>query len=521
MALPSIEFSSKEKTDTLALGWFQQKVETPKGKGKAKDKVAPSAPQFFGKAHADVEGIAKRLKADAHFQGKPREVVLLRYYPAAGFSHVVLFGLGLAEKWSSELARQAGAALYLLQRQERLAKISCDAQSFLAKCDKAQAPRFLQAFCEGYLLAGYEYADLRTQRPESFQPTLLNLLNVDKSTELSAAAGKARVLVEAINFSRSLGDRPGNYATPALIANLIQKETKGTKIKCTIFDRARIQREKMGLLMGVGQGSAEDPRFIILEYKGAGASVAPIALVGKGISFDTGGISLKPSAKMEEMKYDMMGAATVAGVMLAAARMGLPINLTGYIAAAENMPGSKAQKPGDVMTSMNGKTVEITNTDAEGRLVLADALEYAQKSKPQCIIDYATLTGAVVIALGSAATGVMGNHPELMSRIKESSLATDERVWELPLFDEYGEFLKSSVADIKNSSDARDAGSSKAGWFLQFFVDPEVPWVHCDIAGSGMLRQDKNYFPRGFASGVMIRLTTHLLESWKKLGSVR
>ena len=221
---------------------------------------------------------------------------------------------------------------------------------------------------------------------------------------------------------------------------------------------------------------------------------------------------------MEEMKYDMMGCAAVAGIMKAAAALKIPRNIVGIIGAAENMPGGAAQKPGDVAYSLSGKSVEIINTDAEGRLVLADCIEYAQKyHKPQAIFDFATLTGAVVIALGSTVSGIMGNSAALVEKMRKSATTTGERVWELPLYEEMEEFMKSSVADIKNSSDVREAGSSKGGTFLKHFVDPNIPWVHSDIAASSWHRKDKNYHPTKYASGVMVRLMVDLLENWSKV----
>jgi len=225
---------------------------------------------------------------------------------------------------------------------------------------------------------------------------------------------------------------------------------------------------------------------------------------------------LKPADRMEEMKYDMMGAATVAGILHACAKLKIPVNVVGYIGAVENMPGSKAQKPGDIQRSLSGKTVEITNTDAEGRLVLADIIEYAQRLNPQAIIDFATLTGAVVVALGTVTTGIMGTHKGLLGLIKAASEATDERVWELPLYEEYEEDLKSSYADIRNSG-GREAGSQKGGTFLKFFVDKKTPWVHFDIAGSAYHRKDKNYYSPKHGAGVMVRLMAHLLQNWKTL----
>lgn len=515
MSAPKIELASKEKTETLVLGFFSKKLEK-----KEKKKGPPPAPEFHGSTSSDLTALQGRLQDSHHFVGRRNETSLLRYYRFGTYSNILLLGLGPVSKYKTETARQAGAALFLTQRRERLEKITVDASSLFSKLENEQPALFLQAFCEGYLLAGYEFTELKQDKPVRFKPEALYFSGLGKNAGLSKAIQTASSLCEAINFARSLGDRPGNYATPDIISKLVSDMAKKVGVKCTVFNKARIIKEKMGLLMGVGQGSEEEPRFIILEYRGGKKSDAPVALVGKGISFDTGGISLKPALKMEEMKYDMMGSATVAGTLMAIAKLKLPINVTGYIAAAENMPDGRAQKPGDIATSVSGKTVEIINTDAEGRLALADAIEYAQKEKPQAILDYATLTGAVIVALGTTATGIMGNSRELIERLEAASEATDERVWELPLFEEFEELMRSTVADIKNSSDLREAGSSLGGTFLKFFVDKSIPWVHCDIAGSGMQRRDKNYMPRNYAAGAMIRLNTHLLANWERLKPV-
>ncbi|MCB0418390.1 MAG: leucyl aminopeptidase [Bdellovibrionaceae bacterium] len=512
MSSPKIELASKEKTDTLALGFFSKKAEK-----KDKKKGPPPSPEFHGTASSDLTALQGRLQDSHHFTGRRNDTNLLRFYQYGAYTNVLLVGLGSASKFKTETVRQAGAAIFLAQRREKLSGITLDGPSLFANVESKEIPRYLQAFCEGYGLAGYEFTDLKQEKPSRFKPSALYISGLEKNPANAKAIQTAAALCESINFARALGDRPGNYATPDLLSKLVGDMAKSVGVKCTVFNKARIIKEKMGLLMGVGQGSVEEPRFIILEYKGGKKSDPPVALIGKGITFDTGGISIKPALKMEEMKYDMMGSATVAGTMMAVAKLKLPVNVTAYIAAAENMPGGKAQKPGDIATSVTGKTVEIINTDAEGRLALADAIEYAQKENPQAILDYATLTGAVIVALGTLATGIMGNSRELIKRVEEASEATDERVWELPLFEEFDEYLRSPFADIKNASDLREAGSSIGGTFLKFFVDKKIPWVHCDIAGSGMQRRDKNYMPRNYAAGAMIRLNTHLLANWERI----
>lgn len=508
MALPKIEFiaNGSEASDAVLLLWFS---DDEGGAGKS------GAPVWAGGKTKDIDALTQLLKSSKHFAGRKGESSVLRFRPTGKFPNTVLLGLGSKKKWCSEYARQAGAAAYQIQKREKFSTVSVAEDALLVDVAADQTDYYLQAFCEGYLLASYDYREFKKEDPNAFAPKKLELID-GKRANHKLSIKRAGILASAVNFARSLGDKPSNHMTPTDMAREAQAMAKGRKLKCTVFTRAQIEKEKMGLLIGVSQGSAEDPRFIILEHKGGKKGDAHVALVGKGVTFDSGGISLKPAHQMEDMKYDMMGAGAVLGVMQAIADLDLPINVTGYVAATENLPGGRAQKPGDVMRSVSGKTVEIINTDAEGRLILADALEYAQKSEPQAIIDMATLTGAVVVALGTVVTGIMGNSPQLISQVKAAAEVTGERVWELPLYEEYEEDLKSTFADIKNSG-VRDAGSSKGGTFLKFFVDKKTPWVHCDIAGAAYHRKDVNYHPSKFASGVMVRLVAHLLENWQRV----
>ncbi|HNV64783.1 MAG TPA: leucyl aminopeptidase, partial [Smithellaceae bacterium] len=265
----------------------------------------------------------------------------------------------------------------------------------------------------------------------------------------------------------------------------------------------------MNALLGVASGSAQEPKFIILEYSGGKKGNAPIVLVGKGLTFDSGGISIKPAEKMDEMKTDMSGGAAVIGAVMAAADLRLPLNVVGLIPATENMPGGSALKPGDILKSYSGKTIEIVNTDAEGRLILADALSYASKFKPQAIIDIATLTGACVVALGDDVIGMLGTDEKLKSEISQAARESGELVWELPLWDIYSEQIKSDIADYKNSG-GRAAGTITAAMFLSKFVG-DFPWVHLDIAGPAWFEKDRPYIPKG-ASGIPVRLLVEFLK---------
>ena len=272
-----------------------------------------------------------------------------------------------------------------------------------------------------------------------------------------------------------------------------------------------LQELGMGALLGVARGSREEPKFIILEYLKGKKKQAPIVIVGKGITFDTGGISLKPGRGMDEMKMDMSGGAVTLGALQAVASLGLPVNVIGLVPAAENMPDGLAIKPGDVLKSMSGKTIEVLNTDAEGRLILADALTYAARYKPRAVIDLATLTGACVVALGSQACAVLGNNPRLIEKIKESGTVTGERAWELPLWEEYEKAMKSDIADLKNISGPQvGAGTITGAAFLKAFAGDQ-PWAHLDIAGTSRSSEEKPYVPKG-ASGFGVRLLLHYLE---------
>ena len=301
--------------------------------------------------------------------------------------------------------------------------------------------------------------------------------------------------------------------TPEILAKITQKEAKGTALKVTVWDKIRIKKEKMGGLYGVSLGSAVEPRFIIMEYKGAATSKKPICFVGKGLTFDSGGISIKPSANMDEMKYDMCGGANVIGAMMAIARLKLKVNALAYVPSSENMPGPLANKPGDILTARNGKTVEVLNTDAEGRLILMDALSYASEKKPAAIVDAATLTGAMVIALGNSYTGVFTRNNPLLKQIQTAAQRAGENVWHMPLCEDYVNDMKGTHADLSNLASSRGAGSATAAAFLEQFVDDSIPWAHFDIAGTAWNVHNRiNYHPKKGASGCMIRTFVELAK---------
>jgi leucyl aminopeptidase len=321
------------------------------------------------------------------------------------------------------------------------------------------------------------------------------------------------IVTKAVFFARDMVSAPGNEMTPTAMAGEARKIAARKNVKLRVLDERKLKKIGMNALLGVAKGSAEPARFIILEYSGAAKADRPVALVGKGLTFDSGGISIKPAEKMEEMKSDMAGGAAVMGAIMAAADLKLPVNIVGLIPATENLPGGRAYKPGDILKSLSGKTIEIISTDAEGRLILADALTYAERFKPVAIIDLATLTGACVIALGDLAIGMLGTDKELKNKLRDAAEKTGERVWELPLWEDYHELIKSDVADFKNTG-GRPGGAITAAAFLSKFIG-KSPWVHLDIAGPAWLTKDRSYIPKG-ATGIGVRLLVQFLKDWQK-----
>ena len=331
----------------------------------------------------------------------------------------------------------------------------------------------------------YRFDGLKSDKPaprKGLRKLAVNVLKKD-ADRVTQAIAEASAISAGMTLTRDLGNLPANICTPTYLAKQAQALAKGDKrLRVSILEEADMKRLKMGSLLSVSAGSRQPAKLITIEYRGAAAAEQPVVLVGKGVTFDTGGISLKPGQAMDEMKYDMCGAASVFGTLQAVTQMQLPINVVGIIPATENMPDGIATKPGDIVTSMSGQTIEILNTDAEGRLILCDALTYAAKFKPSCVIDIATLTGAVIVALGKVPSGVMGNNPALIRDLIKSGQQIEDKIWELPLWDEYQEQLKSNFADMANIG-GRDAGTITAACFLSRFAK-DYKWAHLDIAGT-------------------------------------
>jgi leucyl aminopeptidase len=370
------------------------------------------------------------------------------------------------------------------------------------------------ALAEGAWLGLYRFDKYVTTKKNADEGSLLHLhLASDRPAWkriLPAATETASIVCSATVLARDLANAPGNEIHPESLADAAQASGERCGYSVTVWRESELREHDMGGILAVGQGSARPPRFMILEY--GNAAKRPVVLVGKGVCFDSGGISIKPSAGMAEMKMDMSGAAAVIGTFDAVARLGFDVHLVGLIPAVENMPSGTALKPGDIIRHHGGKTSEVDNTDAEGRLILADALAYADSLKPAAVIDLATLTGAVVVALGHVVTGMMGTDSSLMDKLRAAGDRTYERVWELPLYEEYERLIKSDVADVRNVG-GRWAGAITGALFLKKFIG-SYPWIHLDIAGTAMTEESSEYVPKG-GSGVGVRLLTEFLRHWK------
>jgi len=464
---------------------------------------------LFSACDAALDGCLGRLAGSREFSGKANTSRLLHTLGRMPAERLLLVGLGKRSELNDERLRQAAGNAVQALRSARVPSFGS------ALHLSATLPEALEAVCVGTLLGSYAFEQYKTKDKEerfSFAGMTLLLPKGGDATAAGNRVERAEIVCQGVRLARDLVSQPGNVVTTGYLADTARDLAVCHCLECRIYEQDELEMLGMNALVGVGKGSAEPPRLIVLEYRGGAAKGRPVVLVGKGITFDSGGISIKPGAGMEEMKTDMAGAAAVLGAMAAAAGLKLPVNLVGIVPTAENMPDGKAYKPGDVLKSLSGTTIEITNTDAEGRLILCDALHFAQRFKPAAMIDLATLTGACVVALGHEASGLMGNDQRLVDALKEAGERCGERLWQLPLWDEYGEAMKSDIADLKNAG-SRDGGSITAGWFLKQFVG-STRWAHLDIAGTAWSDKARPYSPKG-ASGVGVRLLIEYLRDRK------
>ncbi len=481
----------------------------PENKEVFEQQIAPIK-KLFGKRFDHILEIE-------NFKGKDSELLSVLTEEKLESPRLLLVGIGEEKKLTIERLRRAGARAAKQAKGLKLAHLAFELPDGL-KNENGEAfsvAELTGAIAEGAYLSLYKYDQYLTEDKDKNK-------KVSQITFVSDFAEHAKVIkqtlqdvsiiCEAVYLTRDLENAPPNDLYPETLAIIAQGSAKQYGYKSQVWDKKKIEKMGFGGLLAVNSGSTRPPRFIILEHNAGKKGLETVVLVGKGITFDSGGISIKPAAGMAEMKMDMSGAAAVVGTLEAVARLKLPVHVVGLIPTAENMPSGSSMRPGDIITHYGGKTSEVDNTDAEGRLVLADALAYAATFKPKAVIDLATLTGACVVALGHYASGMMGNDDELMGKLKLAGETSYERVWELPMYDEYEKHIKSDVADVKNVG-GRWAGAITAAFFLKKFIG-DYKWVHLDIAGTAILEEDLPYAPRG-GSGVGVRMLVEMLKNWK------
>ncbi len=445
--------------------------------------------------HSLFDGLLSEVIRSGEFTGKSGKHILIRC--KGKIKRLYLVGLGNKEKFSLETVRETvGKAAQTL----REAGVKHFALQFFDHLDPYETAA---ATVEALHLALYTFTEYKSNQEEAQiidQVTFVGHREYFRSYDRGIKRGL--IVSEAVNYVRDLQNKPCNVVTPEYLAAEAIKLAKKFKLKCTVLEKKDMEKLGMGGLLAVSRGSSHAPKFIVLEYFGGKETMC---FVGKGITFDTGGISLKPAKDMDEMKFDMSGGASVLGIMQVATRFQFPYHLVGIIPTTDNVPGSKSYKPGEIIRFSNGKTAEVVDTDAEGRLILADALVYTKRFKPSIVVDLATLTGACVVSLGDGCSGLFSTDDELTKRFTAAGEKTGEYVWHLPLFDHYKSYIKSTVADLKNAG-PRDAGSITAALFLKEFVECKR-WVHLDIAGTA--------WTKAGGTGVGVRLITQLLEDWK------
>jgi leucyl aminopeptidase len=454
---------------------------------------------------AAVQSVALDLLASGEVAGKPFEINLLHKPAGLKAKRLLLISGGAAKKFAGyDLRRIAGAAVRTLKSR------GIRSFAFIAP-PSIPAEEAVRAIVEGALVGNFDPDYYRSDRKDQKIDALTILTTGDKPA-LEKAATDAQIIGESQNFARDLVNEPSNRMTPTILADRAQKMCQQVGLKCEVYGADKIKEMKMGAFWSVAQGSDEPPALIVMKYEPAGAPKKPVlGLVGKGITFDTGGISIKPADGMEKMKYDMAGGATMIGAMRAIALLKPQVRVIGIVCATENMPSGKAQKPGDVQIAMSGKSIEIINTDAEGRLVLADGLFYARQLGCTHLVDAATLTGAVVVALGYANAGIFANDDNMYERFHKANDEAGEKMWRLPLDDEYKENIKSTIADIVNSG-GRWGGAINAAMFLKEFAE-DTPWIHLDIAGTAWMEDQKPWIAKG-PSGIALRSLVEFVKGF-------
>jgi len=487
----------------------EEPLRTLQGEMMALLAFAPPEPPSPAEAALDasLDGVLTDLRQSRDWTGKPEETALVYTHGSLGLRRVLLVGLGARDAFGLESLRVAAAASAKAARRLRVGRY----HAVLPAVDGWACDELAQALAEGALLGAYVYEGHKTD-DESTPPPLDGITVVVPTGCVeagSSGAARGAVIAEAVTLARDLANEPGNFMTPTLFAEKAEEVANAVGLGYQVLEESDMASLGMGALLGVAQGSEEPAKFVVLEHNAGHPELDTYVIVGKGITFDSGGISLKPGEGMEWMRDDMSGAAVALGVLQAVARLGFPLHVVGLLPTTENLPDGRAYKPGDVLESLAGLTIEVVSTDAEGRLILADALAYARRFQPKAVVDLATLTGACVVALGNVTSGLMSNDDSLAAQLGAASARTGERIWRLPLFDEYAEQIKSDVADVRNTG-GRPAGSITAGLFLQRFA--AYPWAHLDIAGTAKVDKERGYIPKG-ATGHGVRLLVDWLRT--------
>ena len=455
-------------------------------------------------------GLLARVRGSGEFPGKARETCLLHNAGARGPRRVLLVGLGKEQEWTADGFRRAAGAAGLAARGAKAGEMA----AVLPETDRIPREDLAAALVEGVKLATYEYRRHKTGEEAEAKNPLEKVVVVEESRRGRAALDRGlslgKTLADAAAWARDVGNAPGNEGTPTYLAERAKEIAAESGMALTVLDRADMEREGMGGILGVARGTEEPPKFIVLEHNPGNKGLPCYALVGKGITFDSGGISIKPAENMHEMKFDKCGGVAVLATMRAAGRLKLPLRLVGIVPATENLPSGKAYKPGDVVKTLGGKTVEVLNTDAEGRMLLVDGISWAKRYEPKAIVDLATLTGACVVALGDAASGLFSTDEGLAAGLLRAAERSGERSWRMPLYADYTEQIRSDVADFKNTG-GRYGGACTAAALLQAHAEG-TPWAHLDIAGTAWSTKERDYIRKG-ATGVGPRtLVRWLLE---------
>jgi leucyl aminopeptidase len=471
-------------------------------------------PDYIRQLDNSLNGIIGNIILNKDFKCELNETFLIHTQNKVKARRILLLGLGKKRDFNNEVARIVSGKAALQVREIGLSSYSTILYDEIGNIFELSENIIL-----GTRLALYTYSRYKSNKndiPKSIKSVTIIIQNKDILNNVKQGIKSGIIISKAVEFARDITNTPSSDCTPSFLADTaIQLSELNNRLKVKVLDLNDIENLGMGGLSGVSKGSNQPPKLIIIEYLKKNILTKPIIIVGKAVTFDSGGISLKPSEKMNEMKYDKAGGAAVIALMQATAKLNLNLNIIGLIPATENLPGGNAYKPGDIVKIYGGKTVEIINTDAEGRLILADALSYGSKKySPQGIIDIATLTGACIIALGTNVSGLFANNKQLKMKIIKAAEQSNEKVWELPLFKEYQEQIKSNIADIKNSG-GRPAGAISAAIFLSNFVN-NTKWAHLDIAGTAWTQEgnlEKSYIPKG-ATGIAVRLIIQLLRTW-------